>query len=398
MTSQEIIIEVKTNDLTIINFNSVYELLEYYNYNNIIWLKFENIEFTRKIYFPKSLQHLIVFRCVYCDNWFRRLPNSIVYVKITNSRIVNISKLFCKSQILLETINLSYNRLIYIKDVFPSNIKYIDLSNNNIVLLPDKMCFSKNIDILNLNNNCLKHLPVWFLDLKDETIVRLMGNNFWFVNYLTNNNVNEKIDANIIKIATRYFGIDLSQELKYIKSKQDIETNMNIDKQIENKNIQKYNLYTFRRVKSVSPEDTYINIRDYPDKVYSDKNIKIIISNIGIILNNNECINKNYIKDMWIWYIFDGCNILKNIHFMKQVEYEILNNSVTMYYYKTYNEILESIWSISLNHKKKRKIRDNLRNEIISGIEMSFTEKINKIINSLYGFIENIQMLSNDNE
>ena len=32
MTSQEIIIEVKTNDLTIINFNSVYELLEYYNY------------------------------------------------------------------------------------------------------------------------------------------------------------------------------------------------------------------------------------------------------------------------------------------------------------------------------------------------------------------------------
>ena len=199
-------------------------------------------------------------------------------------------------------------------------------------------------------------------------------------------------------MATRYFGIDLSQELKYIKSKQDIETDMNIDKQIENKNIQKYNLYTFRRVKSVSPEDTYINIRDYPDKVYSDKNIKIIISNIGIILNNNECINKNYIKDMWIWYIFDGCNILKNIHFMKQVEYEILNNSVTMYYYKTYNEILESIWSISLNHKKKRKIRDNLRNEIISGIEISFTEKINKIINSLYGFIENIQMLSNDNE
>ena len=60
-------------------------------------------------------------------------------------------------------------------------------------------------------------------------------------------------------------------------------------------------------------------------------------------------------------------------------------HSLTNY---TYNDLFKLVWCVAMNHKDKLDIIERISIEIIDSIEMCFTGKINRIVNSLTGLLE----------
>ncbi|MGE5355097.1 MAG: COR domain-containing protein [Deltaproteobacteria bacterium] len=58
-----------------------------------------------------------------------------------------------------------------------SEIKYLDLSNNNITILPPEISKLNNLEFLYLNNNQLKNLPLELFGLKSLKVLEIRNNN-----------------------------------------------------------------------------------------------------------------------------------------------------------------------------------------------------------------------------
>ena len=62
-----------------------------------------------------------------------------------------------------------------------------------------------------------------------------------------------------------------------------------------------------------------------------------------------------------------------------------IKHSLTNY---TYHELFDIVWCVAMNHKDKLDIIDRMIIEITDSINMCFTGKMNRIVNSLVGFLE----------
>ena len=58
----------------------------------------------------------------------------------------------------------------------------------------------------------------------------------------------------------------------------------------------------------------------------------------------------------------------------------------------TYKEILERVWAISDEHEHRDAIRSVLKEEIQDGMKMCFTGQVTRLVNSLSGFTEGVEI------
>lgn len=85
-------------------------LLNLSEYNDIVWLKFNEVIFNNKITFPNELQTIYISDCKNLKN-LEILPLSISFIEIKKCNATNLNNLFIKDMNNVETIILSCNRL-----------------------------------------------------------------------------------------------------------------------------------------------------------------------------------------------------------------------------------------------------------------------------------------------
>ncbi len=359
-------IEYRLLNTNVTNIDTIDELIKLDNYNNIIWLKIKNITFYTPFFFPTNLQLIYINDCKNIK-YLERLPKSITFIEIINCTMTNVNNLFSKDMNYVETINLSKNRIVEIPKNLPESLISLDLSENDIDILPLNICFPKNIKNINLSYNKLQDLPEWFLELNAETYVSLMPNKFWF-NLYTNISLNKTIQDYHIQIANRFFDISLGRKL------------------VNTRNINRINLNnrrtTFEQGQNVHNSD----IQDSFSK------------SIANIMKNTSPRIPKYLDKIWWYYIFDGFNIAYNLSFIYHIRINCNDPTVVSRNGVTYGELLERIWAISEIHEHKIEMRKVLRQEITSGIDVCFTGRVTRLVNSLTGFIEEVQVGISENE
>ena len=96
--------------------------------------------------------------------------------------------------------------------------------------------------------------------------------------------------------------------------------------------------------------------------------------------SNNGIVNKTPISEIRE-YITDE----NSINFLISAFDNSAIHSLTEY---TYHEIFDLVWCVAMNHKDKLDIMNRIMVEVTDSINMCFTGKINRIVNSLVGFLE----------
>ncbi len=373
---------------------SLDELLAFKNFNDIIWLKINNTTFCEKFIFPKKLQLIYMLNCNNI-NHLDTLPDTITFVEIIKCKAQNINKLFKKEMKYVETINLSNNRLEEIPRNIPESTISLDLSENDIIKLPKTNCFSKSIKNINLSYNKLQDLPEWILELDEETTLTLMPNKFWFNTY-SNISLNKPIYDYHINIATRFFDLGLANNLIRIRNivNGTEERITNINNMIvigEHYN----NLGNFNNPRPIVNKKT---TAEQGQNVHNSDIQDSFSKSVKNIMDNPAPKIEKYLDKIWYYYILDGFNVLSNIIFIEHVKSNCKSDTIVSRNGVTYGEIFERIWAISEVHEHKKEIRNILREEITSGMFVCFTGRVTRLVNSLTGFIEDVQIGISENE
>lgn len=368
------------------SFESMNDLLVFIDYNDIIWLKISDFTFFEKFVFPKNLQLIYIINCKNI-NFLNTLPDTITFVEIINCKATNINKLFKKEMKHVETINLSNNRLEEIPKNIPESTISLNLSENDIQKLPKTNCFSNTIKNINLSYNKLQDLPEWILELNEETTLVLMPNKFWFNSY-SNITLNKPIYDYHISIANRFFDVSIANKL--VRTRNIIngtEQRLNDDQQnfiiIDNQN------HNITNKKTTAEQSQNVHNSDIQDSF--SKSVKNIMDNPAPRI-------EKYLDKIWYYYILDGYNILSNIYFIEHIKNNCKTDTIVSRNGLTYGEIFERIWAISEIHIHKKEIRSILREEITSGMPVCFTGRVTRLVNSLTGFIEDVQIGISENE
>ena len=336
----------------------------------------------------------------------RELPHTIRFVEITNSYLMDPTPLFNKNQTQIETVNLSYNQIQEFPINLPENLISIDLSNNAIKKLPNSSCIGPNITHINLSYNNLTDLPSWLVGLNPNVNLSLMPNKFWF-NAYSNISLNKTICDYHIEIANRFFSTGLGAKL--------IHTRMIANNQIERTDDNLLVPVRFRAnayypyVPNQNPHHEYprptnnqlVRARTTAEQAQNVHNSDIQDSfskSVSKIMANPAPRIPDYLNKIWWYYLFDGINIPGNLLFVGLVKSNCSINSVVSRNGVTYAEILERIWGISEIHEHRKEIRNVLREEITAGAMVCFTGKVTRLVNTLSGFISDVQVGYSENE
>jgi hypothetical protein len=393
-------IEARTFNSEKIQFNCIDDLFAVEFYNEIVWLKIENVTFTHKVFYPINLSDLFIDKCKNC-NYLNCLPNNIVNVQIINCKLVDVNNMFNKKQDKLESVYLSYNRLTKIPDVFSDNVVLIDLNNNDIDCFPSQNIFPQNLHSLNLSYNKLTDLPQSILQLNEHLQISLMPNKFWFNSY-SGISFNKKIENYHFDIANRFFGGGHIGRLIESQRKQNAtEIDYNVNNVVfnfpippPNQNLPRIRINQQQQIHRVQPRTT----AEDRQNVHNSEIQNTFNNSVQNIMNYDCPTIENYMDKIWYYYIFDGFNIGANLALINLIRSNCSLTSIVSRNGIKYKELLQKIWSISNQHEHKINIRRRLREEIFDGVTVCFTGKITRLVNSLTGFIDNIGIGYSENE
>lgn len=206
-----------------------------------------------------------------------------------------------------------------------------------------------------------------------------MPNQFWFSAY-DRISLNKTIEDYHIDIATRFLNSMVRDNL--IKTRQ-ITTN-NVPR-----------TYIYQRQPILGQQQTTGEQRqNVHNSDIQDSFSKSVLN----IMKSELPINKNYLSNMTYYYLFDGFNIFNNLRFITHVKNQCETQDIVSRCGVKYGEIFERIWTISEYHEHKTEIRKILREEITSGIQMCFTGRVTRLVNTLTGFIEDVHIGISENE
>jgi Leucine-rich repeat (LRR) protein len=384
------VVQARTNYTNELTFNNISELCNYNGYNDIIWLKIENITFTDLFYFPNKIEQLFINHCKNCSK-LCYLSNNIRFVEITNCVLNTLKHLFISINAYndLETLNVSYNRLTNVSDNLPNKLISLNLSYNDIDKLPNINCFSKEIQYINLSYNKLTDLPKWILELNETNLI-CMPNRFWFNSY-SNISLNRDIKEYHIMIAFRFFDSSLANKL--ITTRNIIN---NIDTRINDEIEHPLIGYNIGLVK---PNDSIVKTTAEQAQNVHNSDIQDSFSkSVSVIMKYAVPKQIKYLSDAWYYYVCDGTNFFNNISFINIITKNCNLTTIVSRCGVTYGEIFERIWSISSVHKYKKEIRNILRDEINAGKQLCFTGQVTRLVNSLSGFVDGVQISYSENE
>jgi hypothetical protein len=382
---------IRKENSNIITFDNIDDLCNYLEYNNIVWLKIENITFNRNFYFPIKLQQLFINNCDNCNTYLNKLPSDIIFVKITNCRLNNTKKLINNNASNLETLDLSYNRLTSIP-LLPNKLISLNLAYNDIAKLSEINYFSEEIQYINLSYNKLDNLPECILNLNNNCNLVLMPNYFWFNSY-SNISLNKEIKDYHIAIANRFFDSSLANKLSNTRN---IMNNM-IGRDVEHN----YANYDVRNNIINNVKNDAIKVKTTAEQAQNVHNSDIQDSfskSVTTIMNHGFPKIVNYLEKIWYYYIVDGIDIIQNAIFINCINRNCKLKTIVSKSGVTYGEIMERIWTISQNHDSKIEIRKILRDEINAGKHLCFTGQVTRLVNSLSGFVDGVQIGYSENE
>jgi len=394
----EELIKFRIKGGNIINCDAIDKLINCNDYDKIVWLKIKNCCFDKNFVFPKQLEEIYITNSKNCNN-LGTLPNSIRYVDINKSYLSSCEHLFSDNQSNIETVVLSFNQLRSLPQNLPKNLISINVSSNSISKLPDANCFSKNIQFIELSNNSLLDLPEWLLELNPASEVRLLNNRFWF-NAYSEISLNKKIYDYHIQIAERFFGYGLRTKLIETRNISNGVANRIIPKPIANRP-PGTNATTITNPVILANAINLVDRKTTADQSQNVHNSDIQNSfskSVTNIMENPAPKISDCLKKIWMYYVLDGKNIFANLKFLYIVNLNFSSYSIVSRNGVTYAEILERIWAISEIHEYKTEIRNVLRDEIIAGKDVCFTGKVTRLVNTLSGFVDEVQIGISENE
>ncbi len=406
-------VEYRTGVSQVIELDDIDSLAQVPDWADIIWLRVSGGIFNENFFFPPKLAEVYITRCTGTHR-LPKLPDSIRFVSITYSYLSNSAVLFGPEQTQIETVDLSYNQIQEFPTNLPDNLISIDLSNNSISKLPVIKSIGNNLLHVNLSYNNLTDLPGWLLDLNEETRLTLMPNKFWF-NAYSNISLNREIYDYHIKIANRFFSTSLGAKLIHTR----MISNNQVERDTDNElrpvifNVDAYYPLVLRPalappaynpINPVMPNPanhytpTTKTTAEQAQNVHNSDIQDSFSKSVEKIMENSAPAIPDYMNKIWWYYLFDGINIRANLAFINLVKSNCNIPSVVSRNGVTYGEILERIWAISEIHEYKKAIREVLRDEIMAGRTVCFTGKVTRLVNTLSGFVDDVQIGISENE
>lgn len=285
----------------------------------------------------------------------------ILSITIRSSNLERIPEIHFLTK--LTTLNIEKSNIKHLPSSFPPSLSVINLNGNS---LNENNCdlnlFPKNVNIL-LFNNCFTSKPPFPNICYGTQYARPIHKP------ITNYTIQHGEAYNILRGAIRRTEYDPNPNQPITVNEQDM---FNSSQTVHissicnsvTKSIQK-----IRELTDGSANTTNYNalVDEFIDEFFNKKN-KTNWTNklVNLFINNNACDKEITIRT----WINDA-----SIHSKTNI---------------TYKELLARVWVLIKTHEKKKEFIENVRIEIESSIGKCFTGKINRLVNSLVGFIDGI--------
>ena len=300
----------------------------------------------------------------------------------------------------LKTLDLSNNLIIEIKGLENLiNLKLLDLSNNQITKIKglDNLI---NLNILFLDSNQI-------IEIKEiDNLVKLILLN------LNNNQITEiKELDNLVNLKYLNLNNNKITEIKGIHTLASLQKINLITNKITELPISLCNL---RNIEKFNYSDNPIEHISLPVQRWLDRlNNKINVNNM--VYNDKQNIHNHHIQNSFRNSL---SNILKDKQLLDLViiKQQIINNNILTEQTKreilnycddsmehtsfliTYSDLLIYVWSRITFNPNKNEILQVLNQEISDGSCMCFTGRLTRLLNTLVGFYDDIELQISDSE
>ena len=294
---------------------------------------------------PDSIQMIKVSNCPFLTSWPDcKLPRSLTNLNIVGTRLRAMPSLV--SAINLETIDLHDNHIASI-GVLPPNVATINLSYNKIYDL-DWTLFT-TVHMVNLSFNFLKEPPP-----------------------STNANAN----------ATRF-----------IYDHNDIDIYTYCQAQVT-QHARAQNVYNQNQ--NVHDTSVQAGARDAINTITEmTKTCEYMILEKSALVN--DVVTKLYPSQTHVCCMdFFTCCIPRFITESRQMHVLVnqwCDDDITLYAGQvTYSDLLGMVWAVVENHEHRDSLRGRLSEELKEGIDMCFTGRATRLLNSLQGIVEGVHI------
>jgi len=319
-------------------------------------------------------------------------------LNLTNNQITEIKGL--ENLVNLQFLNLSRNQIIEIKGLDNLvNLKILDLTKNKITNI-NNIDNLINLRYLNLSNNQIIEINgldnlvnLKILDLENNQLTEMTGLN------------------NLINIQRLNLGDNQITEIKNLNKLEGLkELYLHYNQIIEIP----LSLCNLRNINIISYTHNPIEYIPLPVERWLDRlNRKITVNNM--VYNDKQNIHNHHIQNSFrtsLSNIFKDKQlldlqtikqqILENNVLLEQTKREILNycDDDTMHtsYLITYSDLLIYVWSRIIASVNADEILTVLNQEINDGICMCFTGRLTRLLNTLVGFYDDIELQISDSE
>jgi hypothetical protein len=349
----------------IVNFNTIDDMIKYPKYDEFIFINLNKCHISSLPNLPPNLQILS-----FNDNKIFNLPDipkTIHSIFGVNNRISKFPEINHCSE--LEDINLSGNDIEELNTSIPHTVKTIDLDFNRLrkinyeLISPDtKLSVAYNFITqqppqTHINNVKCDHndIPdgIYRVNVEPADIQQIPVHQRLNINYQPYNYIQPPIRY-IRPITNKIHGTDAQN--------------------VHNSSIQ------------MSANKSLDYVLSYKPKTEIPYNLDEIILNE---YNNNK-INKSFIRKQ--------LNKLSNkfakvgLKSAPPIKYWMNANDIHSQFGVTYKTLIKQVWAIIQDHEHKDAIKEVLFQELDDSINVCFTGRFTRALNSLTGFIEQVQI------
>ena len=392
--------------------------------------KFTNLEililYNNKITEIKGLDNLVNLKILdLSNNQITEIKNidklvNLEKLNLSNNKITEIKGL--DDLINLHKIDLNTNKITEIKGFDNlKNLKILDLWNNkiteikgldNLINLKDLNLYNNQItEIKNLNN--LVNLQMLCLGNNKITEIKNLNN---LVNlhglYLYNNQITKiKILDNLVNLHGLYLYNNQITEIKILDNLVNLHELYLYNNQITELSLSLCNLINIDKFYYSNNPIEYIPlpVQRWLDRLNNRININNMIYNNTQNIHNHHIQNSfrislnNILKDKQLLDLQTiKQQILENNILTEQTKIEMLNycddNMEHSRYLITYSDLLVYVWSRIMKSTNKDEILQVLNQEINDGLCMCFTGRLTRLLNTLVGFYDDIELQISNSE